>query len=286
MSSPTAARGATGLVLAVLTTLAAVVVGPSGASAADASSEVYLVQGVPGSFVDIELDGREIESAVATKTVVGPLDLPAGEHTVTFTSTEWSVTTSFDAASPSIDVVLHWPADPAQQPDTTVYTNDVSPVSAGKGRLTVAHTAVVPPADVRVDGTVIFANIANGEFVTADVPAETYPVDIVPTGGTSPLLGPVDLDVRAGALTRVFAIGQPTDGSMDAVVQVLSSSRGGSDAPSAVDAGSAGLVAPGRDGAGQATRSSGPVLGALLAALVVVAAVMALAGRGRRPARR
>ena len=45
---------------------------------------------------------------------------------------------------------------------------------------------------------------------------------VVPTGQKQdPLLGPLDLPVKAGALTRVFAIGQPENGSMDAVVQVL-----------------------------------------------------------------
>ena len=32
-----------------------------------------------------------------------------------------------------------------------------------KAKLTVAHTAAVPPADIRVDGKVLFENVANGE---------------------------------------------------------------------------------------------------------------------------
>lgn len=273
------------LALAVVAALALTspIASPS-ASAAGATSEVFIVQGVPESEVEVEVDDSVVESSVRAGSVVGPLVLASGQHTVTFTSGDWTVTTSFEASGPSIDVVLHWPADPAQQPATTVFTNDVEPVAAGKGRLTVAHTAVVPPADVRVDGKVLFANIANGEFVTSDVPADTYPVDIVPTGGTSPLLGPVDLDVKAGALTRVFAIGQPRAGSMDAVVQVVSLDRGGSAAPTSVAAGSAGLVAPGRSDAPRAPRQVVATIG-VLTAVLMGAAVVVVGDRRRRAAR-
>ncbi|MET0930971.1 MAG: DUF4397 domain-containing protein [Aeromicrobium sp.] len=272
-----------GLVLALLTALvAAPFTGLTAASSADATSQVFIVQGVPGIEVAVTVDGRAVESAVKSKTVIGPVNLPSGQHTVAFASDGWTVEKSFDADGPSIDVVLHWPADPAQQPETTVFSNDISPVAAGKGRLTVAHTAVVPPADVRVDGKVVFANIANGEFVTADVPADTYPVDIVPTGGSAPLLGPVELPVKAGALTRVFAIGQPTGGSMDAVVQVVSSSQGGSVAPTSVDAGSAGLVAPGHSAGGRGPQPVAVATGVLAIVLIGAVAIALVNDRLRR----
>lgn len=283
--APATTRSAARLLPALLTAVAATTLALPAASAAGPTSEVYVVQGVPNAEVAVTVDGKEVESAVASKTVLGPVDLPSGEHTITFSSADWTVTKSFEASSPSIDVVLHWPADPSNEPETTVFTNDISPVAQGKGRLTVAHTAVVPPADVRVDGEVVFANIANGEFVTADVPADTYPVDIVPTGGSSPLLGPVDLAVKAGALTRVFAIGQPQAGSMDAVVQVVSSSEGGSDAPTSVAAGSAGLVAPGRDIAEPGTQRPVAAIGGLAAVLLGAVAVVLLDGRRRRSTR-
>jgi hypothetical protein len=152
----------------------------------------------------------------------------------------------FQVDHSSMDVVLHWPADKTAKPVVTVYTNDLRPVPADTGRITVAHTAVVPPADVRVDGKVVFANIANGEFITAEVPAGTYSVDIVPTGQHgNPVFGPVDLPVKADALTRVFAVGAPKNNGMDAVVQTFPLQQKGSPRPTQVDAGAAGLVSPG-----------------------------------------
>lgn len=212
-----------------------------------AKSQVYVIQGVPGSRVDVTVDGSTVGHKVAAKGIVGPLDLSRGRHSVTFTSPDWKITSAFSVSRSSVDVVVHWPADITKVPEVTVFNNNVKPVPIGKGRVTIAHTAVVPPADLRVDHKVLFSNIANGEFVTADVPGTTYDVDIVPTGQkTDPLLGPVDLKVKPGALTRVFAIGQPKDGSMDVIVQVLPLATVGSRAPSVIEAGEAGLVATSR----------------------------------------
>jgi hypothetical protein len=224
---------------------ATVSVSPIQATAASAgSNQVYVIQGVPGQSIDIDVDGKTIESGVKAKAIVGPLKLAPGSHDITFTSDDFTVQSSFDVDRASQDVVLHRPADPAADPEVTVFGNDVQPVSSGKGRVSVAHTAVVPPADIVVNGDVLFSNIANGEFVSAVVPADTYSVEVVPTGQKSdPLLGPVDLPIEAGALTRVFAIGQPENGSMDAVVQVIPVSKNGSPAPGSVDAGEAGLAA-------------------------------------------
>jgi hypothetical protein len=247
MSSVT--RGSA-LATLVIGCAATVSVSPAQASAvASGANHVYVIQGVPGSLVDVTIDGDIVESDVAAKGVLGPLDLAAGNHTISFAADDWTVDSTFDVDRPSLDVVVHWPADSTDMPEVTVFGNDVKPLSSDKGRLTVAHTAVVPPADILVDSNVLFSNIANGEFVSAVVPANTYSVEVVPTGQTTnPLLGPVDLPVKAGVLTRVFAIGEPEDGSMDAVVQVVPVAQGGSTTPGSVDAGEAGLAAGDADG--------------------------------------
>ena len=266
-----------GLAVVSLGMVAAAVLGPAVSSDAVASSsQVYVIQGVPGASFDISVDGETVGTAVEPKEIVGPLDLAPGQHEIEFNSDSVSLGQSFDVSHPSVDVIVHWPADAAEDPEITVFDNDVKPIAAGKGRLTVAHTAVVPPADILAGGEVLFSNIANGEFVTAEVPADTYSVSVVPTGETSDaLLGPVDLPVAAGALTRVFAIGEPTDNSMDAVVQVLPLAKGGSDAPGSVDAGEAGLAATNQPSS--ATDALVPV--ALLGGALSIGLVVALARR-------
>jgi hypothetical protein len=238
---------------------------------------VYLIQGVPGVRVDVRVDGASVARSAAAKDVVGPLHLTSGRHQVSFSSSDWTVRSTVDVDRASQDVVLHWPSELTAKPEVTVFGNDIGALAPGKGRVTVAHTAVVPPADIRVNNKVLFSNIANGEFVSAVVPATTYSVAVVPTGQRGPaLLGPVDLPVKAGVLTRVFAIGQPTNGSMDAVVQVIPVARGGSGAPGTVDAGEAGLVAPGGGGI--------DVLAAVVAGLAAIVSLAVVATR-RRTAR-
>jgi hypothetical protein len=267
---------------AVAVALASVVTAPSLAAADQApapTDRVYVVQGVPGTVVNVAVDGKTVQHAVAAKAVVGPLKLSPGKHTITFTTNGWKVTSGVTISHRSSDVVLHWPADPTNKPVVTVFGNDLAPVSVNKGRLTVVHAAVVPPADVRVDKKVLFANIANGEYVTAEVPGGQYSVDVVPTGETThPLLGPLMLPVKPGVLTRVFAIGKPTNGSMDAVVQVLPLATGGSPAPGHVDAGSAGLAATPSSG----DHDQGTVLALGAAGALMLGALVARARRRHR----
>jgi hypothetical protein len=216
-----------------------------GASAREtpSSDKVFLIQGTPGVSASISLDGRVVAQDAQAKDIIGPLTVTPGRHSAMFSGKGWTVRALFKVSRASTDLVLHLPADPSAKPIITVYNNDIHPIAAGKGRLVIAHTAVVPPADVRVNGKLLFSNIANGEFVSAEVPAKTYSAEIVPTGQRKPLFGPVDISVKAGALTRVFAIGQPTNGGMDAIVQVLPLASSGSSRPRQVDTGSAGLVA-------------------------------------------
>jgi hypothetical protein len=85
-------------------------------------------------------------------------------------------------------------------------------------------TLVAVPADAAaagVNGKVLFASVANGDSLDVAVPVGTYSVEM-PARATSPVvLDPLALPVRAGYLTRVFAIGQPSTKSMNVVVKPI-----------------------------------------------------------------
>lgn len=234
-------------ILAVAAVLIAAVgvvlgVGVAPVSAAD-NATVYLVQGLPDRTVDLAIDGKVVARDVAGATLSSPIAVQAGERTLTFTSEGATVLerTMKVAAGDSTDIVLHLPVDPQAAPVVTLFDNSTAAVPSGKAALTVAHTASVPPADIRVDGKVLFANIANGEALNLVVPGGTYKVDIVPTGKTSPVvLGPIDLDVTSGSLNRVFAVGDPNSDDMRVVVQQLRAETAGSAVPGRVDSGTGG----------------------------------------------
>ncbi len=219
-----------------------VALGASPVTAAD-TGVFYVVQGLPDKTVDIAVDGSTIASSVPGATLKGPFTLSAGTHKVTFTSGGSTLLerTMPVKAGDNTDVVLHLPVDPTGAPVVTLYDNKVTPVPAGKASVTVAHTAAVAPADIRVDGKVLFANIANGEALNLVVPAGTYSVDIVPAGQTSPVvLGPLDLKVASASLNRVFAVGDPASDDMRVVVQVLAAAGSASGVPGRVDTGTGG----------------------------------------------
>ena len=250
-----AAVGSWGLATGVAVGAAAAS-GPA-TTAKAAQGTLFVIQGVDATTMTLSLDGKVLKADAPAKTILGPLSVTPGSHTVTAEPEGDGApvaATVVVKAGASTDLVLHRQADATLDPVFTTYANDLSPVTAGSGRLTVAHTAAVGPADIRVKGDVLFSNVANGEQLTLTVPRGTYPVDIVPTASAGPVVfGPVDLPVAAASLTRVFAIGVAATSSMDAVVQVLPIATRGSGADvSRVDAGTGGqaqsLIAAHRGG--------------------------------------
>ncbi len=213
---------------------------------AEATGQVFVVQGLPGGGVDISIDGKAMDQGVAFKTVLGPYELVAGDHTVEFIdSAGTDVRSSLEVvAGTSTDVVLHLPADTDGAAVVNSYLAPLEPIAEGKARVLVAHTATVAPADVVVDGQAVFTNIANGEFAQADVPSGAHVVKLLPTGLSEPvILGPAELLLKDCSLSMIYAVGNPDDDSMAIIVRSAMLRIDGSTVPERIDTGSAGLAA-------------------------------------------
>jgi hypothetical protein len=232
------------LVLAVLVAaVPAVFAAPAGAAS---GGVVYVVQGLPGQTVDVRVDGKVVARGVAATKVVGPFSVPAGQRRITAVAGGKTLVDRQIAvkAGTNQDVVIHRPAAPSAPPVITSYPNKLTAVPKDKAAVRVAHTAAVGPADIRVNGKVLFANVANGESLDVVVPAGTYTVEIVPAGANGPVvLGPAKLPVQAGYLTRVFAVGEPNSKTMTVAVATLRLPGTGTDKPGMVDTGTGGQVA-------------------------------------------
>ena len=201
---------------------------------------IYVVQGLPGRGLDVAVDGGKVASDVPAAAVAGPYAIRAGSRKITFSDNGAVVlerTFSVQAKS-SWDVVVHLRENSADDPEVTVFRNDLTPVPRGKASLAVAHTAAVPPADIRVNGDVLFENIGNGESLELTVPVATYEVAVLPTGETKPvILGPLALTVKGGGVNRVYVIGDPGKKSMNVAVHVIQTPSSGSGQPSDVNTG-------------------------------------------------
>lgn len=227
----------------------ALVGGTVSTSYAADDAKVYIVQGLPGKDLDIAVDGKSVAKDVKTAAVAGPFSVKAGERKITF-SDDGDVVLEREfavKAKSSWDVVVHLPEDSADEPNVTLFPNDVKSVPQGKASLVVAHTATVPPADIRVDNKVLFENVANGEALKLTVPVATYEVAIVPTGESKPvILGPVKLTVQGGAVNRVYAVGDPAKKTMNVAVHVIPTASSGSGKPSDVNTGRGGSLLGGQ----------------------------------------
>ncbi|MBU5421094.1 DUF4397 domain-containing protein [Cellulomonas hominis] len=246
------------------------------ASAATGTASLSVLHGVPDLTVDVWVDGTRTLDDFTPGSLAGPLDLPAGTHTVAITAAD-----AADASSPAIgpvDLALDAGAsytavahlDAAGSPTATLFPNDTSAVPAGQGRLTVRHVAAAPAVDVLAAGSPVITNLANPDEQTLTVPAGTVPVAVAATGTTEPVLGPTDLDVAEGVSTIVYAWGSLEGGTLQLAVQTID---GMHSAPGGVPSGELGLVADG---------PSPAVL--WLGGVALVAALGAVLPATRRPA--
>jgi hypothetical protein len=216
-------------------------------SAQGPPGHLVLVQAVPHEALDVTIDGKSVGHDSAVGSVLGPFSETAGRHRVELTNASGDVrlvSTVDVAPGSSSDVVVHLPAQVGGSPVVNSYRTPRAPIAPGKARVLIAHTATVAPADVRVDGAVVFHDIANGEYATADIAAGAHTVALLPAGlDASPILGPLDLSLAPGTVTMVYAVGNPRTHSMNVIVHRASLASNGAVAPGSIDTGSAGLAA-------------------------------------------
>jgi len=231
--------------------LALLSAGLTPSSAADQTC-IYIVQALPSHTISVAVEGDSVVGGLAGGKVAGPFRVKHGTRTVSVSEGGQTLVTSkvrLPAGSNS-EIVIHMPASPTGDPMITRFDNNVKPVQEGKAANAFGHVASAGPIDIRVDKKVVFANLANGEYLYKVVPAGTYKVDIVPTEMSKPLLGPLDLRVKRAKLTWVFVIGEP--GKDLAIVRhVISlSATKGSKRPADISTGTGGQAAELMKGSG------------------------------------
>jgi len=175
--------------------------------------KLSVLHGVPDLTVDVYVNGDLTLDDFEPGDLAGPLDLPAGTYSVAITAAD-----AADASAPvlgPIDLpleagnnytaVAHLKADGT--PTASLFTNDISEIAAGEGRLTVRHVAAAPAVDVLAGGSAVITNLANPDEAKLDLTAGTISAAVAATGTTEPVLGPADVVVSEGVSTIVYAWG-------------------------------------------------------------------------------
>lgn len=241
---PSVTLPAAGLAAALLVAAAAL---PASAASGGTAS-LAVLHGVPDLTVDVWVDGTRTLDDFTPGSLAGPLDVPAGAHTIAITAAD-----AADDSQPAIgpvDVTLDAGGSytaaahltEAGDPTATLFTNDTSAVPAGQGRLVVRHVAAAPAVDVLAGGSPVVTNLANPDEQALTVPAGTVSAAVAATGTTTPVLGPTDLDVAEGADTIVYAWGSLEAGNLALAVQTID---GLHSAPGGVPSGELGTAATG-----------------------------------------
>lgn len=253
---------------ALLAAPAAVLATAGPAAAADA--QVSVLHGVPGATVDVYVDDKLTLDDFKPGELAGPLALPAGTYSILITDPQDKAKVVIGPADVTVasggnyTVVAYLGTD--GKPTAKPFVNDTSSAGAGNGRVVVRHVANAPEVTIKANGNAL-GNVANGNEISADVPAATYDVAVEPaSGGDAVYTG--EVPVADGKATIVYAWGDLAGGSFAVATQSVSI---GHSAPSGVNAGTAGLA----DDTGLPAWS---LVAAAVAGLVAVGAAVRLAG--------
>ncbi len=216
-----------------------------GVAAADDTGIVRVVHGVPGLTVDVYANGGSLLTDFEFGDVAGPLELPAATYEIEIYAAGADAATTDPALEKSVElpagvsatIVAHLDAEGA--PLISVLVDDTSTIAAGEGRVTARHLAAAPVVDIWAGDAPLFTSVPNGAAGVADVPAGTYPVQIVPAGATEPVVFGADVEIPEGTNVVVHAIGSLDDGSFTVAVFAID---GLHSAPAGVPAGDSGAA--------------------------------------------
>ncbi|PSL38384.1 uncharacterized protein DUF4397 [Labedella gwakjiensis] len=243
------------------------------ATAAEGDASLSVLHAVPDLTVDVYVNDELTIDDFEPGTLAGPLELAPGTYTVAITAAD--ATDASDPAIGPVDLTLEADGNytavahltEAGEPTATLFTNDVSTLAAGEGRLTVRHTAAAPAVDVLAGGTPVIEGLTNPDEEVLTLPAGTISASVAAAGTTDPVIGPADVNVAEGVNTIVYAWGSLEDDNLDFAIQTI---EGLHSNPDGVPAGEAGLVATNAPGAGALWVGAG-VLGLMAFAIAAVA---------------
>jgi hypothetical protein len=209
------------------------------------TANLYVLHAIPATPVDVYVNGTKTLANFQPGTLTDPLDLAAGNYTVAITTVGGDPATPVIgpvtltlAANTSYTVVAHLNA--AGNPTATLFTNDLSKIPAGQGKLTVRHTAAAPAVDILANGTAAFTNLTNPNEVKANLPVGTISAAVALAGTTTPVIGPADVAIQEGVNTIVYAWGSAEAGNLQLAVQTIGGLHSN---PSGVNSGTGGQAA-------------------------------------------
>lgn len=197
------------------------------ANAAEGDAQLSVLHGVPNLTVDVWVNGNRTLDDFTPGSLAGPLALPAGAYQIAITAADAPDASAAVIGPVSVNLAANGNytavanLDAAGKPTANLFTNDMSQISAGKGKLTVRHTAAAPAVDVLAAGSPVITNLSNPNEQTLTLDPGTISAAVAATGTTAPVIGPADVTVKEGTHTIVYAWGSLTDKNLQLAVQTI-----------------------------------------------------------------
>jgi hypothetical protein len=200
------------------------------------TTQVYIVHGIPGVPVDVYVDGARALANFQPGTVVGPVALPATQHTIALYAVNANPATSkpivqvkatLVASKFPTSLVAHLTAKGA--PTITAFSERNYKVR-GLGQIVLRHTAALGPVDVytKLKGHFIklYAGLSNGQSINYFLPTGCYDIFVTPAGA-SPKAAPLQgvFTVKSSQDLIVYAVGSPANKTLGVVVETLPTQR-------------------------------------------------------------
>ena len=212
--------------LTIAAAVAAIGLAPSSAGAQSPTPAISLIHGIPGTTVDLVVDGTVVLDAftpgsivditsfagrtlnnveVVTDdtgdTVIGPvatLDVPATGN--------WSLVAHLDAGG---DATL------------SSFENNLDDTENDEARLTIRHTAEAPPVDLVLGDQRPVTNAANGASAELELPSGPLADASIALSAGNPILEITGVTMAANTNTVVYVVGSAEDDTVDVVVQII-----------------------------------------------------------------
>jgi hypothetical protein len=212
--------------LTIAAAVAAIVVAPSTAGAQSATPAITLVHGIPGTTVDLVVDGTVVLDAFAPGSIVditsfagrtlNNVEVVADDDDSTVIG---PIATLEVPATGNWSIIAHLDADG----DATLssFQNNLADTANNQARLTARHTAEVAAVDLVVGDQRPVTNLANGGSAELELPAGPLNDASVALTGGAAVLEITGVTLTANTNTIVFVVGSEADGTLAGVVQVV-----------------------------------------------------------------
>lgn len=196
-------------------------------TSAQSAADLTLVHGIPGTTVDLLVDGTVVIDAFAPGSLAN-ISSFAGQTLENVTVTDDATgdivigpTATLEVPdSGSFSIVAH--LDAAGTAVLSTFENNTAPTATeGEARVSVRHTAEAPAVDLIVGNQRPIVDLTNGQSGELELPAgELAGAQLAPTGGDA-IADIATINLAADTNTIVYAVGSVAGDTLDFVVQVV-----------------------------------------------------------------